>query len=893
MAWYWGLMERLRNLLRRGSAEREMEEEFRFHLEKAVEKNLQRGMPPEKAYREAILAFGGVERMKERTRNEQGIQFFLDLGKDLRHAIRSLGRRPGFAIVAILTLALCIGANSAIFSIVNSIILSPLPYPDSDRLVYVFNSYPGANVERAGNSITSYLDRRDFIEAFEEVALYSIGGGIIGEGESSRHAFSMSVTPSWFRVLQVEPHLGRVLANEDSEQGNHQKVVISHALWQSYFAGDESVIGRDLTIYETPHTVVGVLPADFHVPLWETGIWTPITFDESFRSFNNRWDESTGLEMLARLRPGATIEMAREQIDALNAAFLEECPPDILHLIKQAGFHTRVESYRDDLIKEFRFPIMMLWGGVLFVLLIGSVNIANLLLVRTTARVKEFATRHALGAGRMRIVRQITTESLLLATIGGGLGLLVGSLSLKLLDAFAVYDIPRVVEVGMDLTATAFTFLLVVVVGTAAGVIPALRFLRGDLATVFLRGTRTITGEKRILSFQGALVSLQIAITFILLMGSGLMFASMKKVLAIDLGFDSEGVMANAVSLPWERYQDNNSRIRFIDSALEEIRVLPGVESAAIVNQLPFSEVDNQSVVTPEGYEREMDESVFTSYHSIVSPDYFDVMGIRLLRGRTFQPGDAMSDLPVVILDNWFVRRYWPEEDPIGKRVAFTALPDEDTTWYTVVGVVESIKQNSYVESNPTGAVYRLHTQSGLMFFRFVIKTGNEPLSNASVVREAIRRVDPGITAFWTVSLENDLTASLIPRRIPMQLLIAFAVVALLLAALGVYGVLAYSVNQRTQEIGIRIALGSTTGRIVKQVGVQWGKMVVIGLAAGLLGAFLLTQLIESLLYEVTPTDPVVFLVVLLILGSIALSACLLPAWRATTVNPVKALNTE
>jgi predicted permease len=389
------------------------------------------------------------------------------------------------------------------------------------------------------------------------------------------------------------------------------------------------------------------------------------------------------------------------------------------------------------------------------------------------------------------------------------------------------------------------------------------------------------------------LVSAQVAVTFILLMGTGLMFASLHNVLSIDPGFEPEGILATAVTLTSERYPDGVSRIRFIDSALEEIRSAPGVHAAGITSNLPFSGMGSSNPITPEGYVRDAEESVLTSFHTVVSPGYFELMDIPLVNGRDFRAGDTLDATPVVIIDEWMAERYWRGEDPIGKRLIVGAEPVEENPWLTIVGVVGSVKMNNYLETEQTGAFYQPHTQLGLSFFRFAVKTRSEPLSAMPEVREAIQRVDSELFPYWVVSLEATMSDSLIPRRVPMQLLMLFAGLALLLSALGIYGVLAYSVQQRSREIGIRMAFGGTTERIMVLVGKQWVVMVGLGLLIGLAGAWAFTKLIVSLLYEVTPTDPVVFAAVLAILGAIALVACLLPAWRATRVNAIQVLNTE
>jgi putative ABC transport system permease protein len=810
---------------------------------------------------------------------------------DIRQRIRSLAKAPAFTIISILTIGLCIAANSVVYSLVHSVVLKPLPYTDSHRIVSVYNSFPEAREERAGNSIPDYMDRREYVEAFQEAGLYSQRGGIVGEGEASQHAFGLGVTPSLFRVLGATPQLGRLLMDGDEEPGNHLRVVISHDLWQSFFQGSQTVVGQDLPIDGTLYQVVGVLEEGFTFPTWDAGFWTPFAFGPEVRSDENRY--GGGPEMLALLRPGATVELAAEQVEALNVATLQRYPAEMRDMVEGAGFRTVVLTFKDDLVGDFRTPILLLWVGVLFVLLIGCLNIANLLLVRTSSRSREFATQHALGANRARIVQQIVSESLLLAFLGGVLGLAVGAWSMGFLRAFEVYDVPRMGEVGLDLPALAFSFLLILGTGLVAGVVPAVRVLRGDLSSTFFSGSRTITSGREKASLQGLLVSTQVAVTFVLMIGAGLMFTTMKNVMDVDPGFEGESVLGTAVSLPSERYTSHASATQFIDAALDEIRALPTVESAAMIDALPFSGARDNAVVTPEGYTREAGEPILVSATSVVSPGYFEAMAVPLLVGRDFGLSDTPEAASVVIVDQWLADRYWPQGDVVGRRIALSAEVEEGTRWYTVVGVVGGLRQNNLTDEVPSGAVYRPQAQIWRGFFRLAVKTRVAPLEAMPDVRSAIQRVDPGISPFWVVSVGETMTDSLIARRVPMQLLLISAGVAMLLAALGIYGVLSYSVKQRTREIGIRVALGGTPDTIVRLIGRQWLRLVGAGLMVGLVGALSLTRLIAGLLYQVEPTDPMVLVGAMLLLASVALAAYLLPAWRATRVDPVRVLNQE
>jgi predicted permease len=810
---------------------------------------------------------------------------------DLRQRIRALTRQPGFSLVVIFTIGLCIAANTIIFSVVNGIVLRPLPYADSDRIVAVSNSFPEAQADRAGNSIPDYFDRREGIDAFEEVGLYNFGGSMVGEVGETRHAFTMFITPSLFTVLGAQPQAGRLFLEEDGIPGNHRRAVISHQLWQEMFAGLPSAVGSELPIDGTLHTVVGVLPPGFTFPTWDAEVWLPMAFSPEDRAEDRRY--SGGPEMLALLTEGSSIEAARDQVAALNASTLEQALPATRDIVQNAGFHTVIRSFKDDLIQGVRTPLLLLWGGVLFVLLIGCVNIANLLLVRTASRAQDFATRHAIGAGSIRIIREVVTESLFLSFLGGVLGLLLAIWGMGLLESFAVYNVPRMGEVGLDLHALLFTFLLVVGVGVASGLFPAARLLRGNLGTGALGGGRRTTAGKKAVSLQGLLVSTQVAVTLVLMIGAGLMLTTVRNLVAVDTGFDPEEVLGVAIGLPGERYTDQATRTQFIDAVLEEIRALPSVRNASVAGVLPFSGVNAKTVVTPEGYTRESGESILTSFSTFVSPEYFDVMGIPLKAGRDFGLEDASDALPAVVIDEWLAEKYWPEGQAVGRRIALSAAPDEETTWYTVVGIVGNIRHEDLADPSHSGAVYRPHSQSRAGFFRLAIKTRGEPLSCFPEVRGAIQRIDPGISPFWTVSLQGTIQEELIPRRTPMQLLMASAGIGLLLATLGIYGVLAFSVTQRRKEIGIRIALGGTAENIVRVVGGEWARMVGLGLLAGFAGSLALSRLMTSLLFQVTPGDPRVLLAAMGVLSAVALVGYLLPAWRAARVDPMEVLKDE
>lgn len=643
-----------------------------------------------------------------------------------------------------------------------------------------------------------------------------------------------------------------------------------------------------MRINSSSYLIVGILPEDFRFLDDEPRLWLPLAFTDEQKSDNAR--HSNQYSMITRLKPDATLEQARSQLDALNKANEEIYPPEMKQLIINTGFYTEVMNLRDDLVRDIKPRLWMLWGGVLFVLLIGCVNIANLLLVRSSGRMKELAVRFAVGAGRGKMARQLLTESVLLAVIGGALGFLVGSWGLSLLTVLGADQLPRGGEIGMDPTVMLFTFGIAVIAGILFGAIPLVNVLRSDLATIIRSEGRSGTVGRKESFLRGSLVVVQVALAIILLVGAGLTFVSFRNVISVDPGFEPEGVLTGAVLPVGERYPDSAALLNFSDQLLERIRALPGVEAAALVDFVPFAGDASATAIFPEGYVRKEGESILAPYRTTVSPGYFRAMGIPLLQGRTFEESDFEGSLRVAVIDEWLARRFWPDTDPIGKRYTFDfEVTDENA--FTIIGIVGEIKQNDLADTAPLGANYLTYKQVPLRFMMFVIKTGLEPYSLLDGVRSVVSDMDPDLPPFWILTMEERIEDSLVNRRAPMLLLMIFSAVALFLAAIGIYGVLAYTVTQRSKEIGIRLALGSGTDRIFRMVVWQGLQLFLIGLPIGIGGAIGLTAVIRSQLFEAQAFAPVVFVLVGLVLGLVALLACIIPARRATGVDPVATLN--
>lgn len=816
--------------------------------------------------------------------------------RDVGQSLRGLAKERTFTATVLTTLALCLGANVAIFGVVYSVLLQPLPFPDADRLVTVSNSYPGAGVERASNGAADYFQRRQNVRAFADVALFQGFGNTVGESGSTQRVSSLRVTPSFFSLLGIRPALGRTFLEEESDEGNHYKVVLTHTSWLEFFGGAQDVIGRDLRIDGRAYSVVGVLGEDLVLP-WadDARLFIPIDFSPDDRTLEN-W-HSNQFNMLARLAPGATVEQARAQNLALNDALIDQWgQPNGRQLLTDAGYTTLVVPTAVDMVRDVRPILYMLWAGVVLVLLIGCVNIANLMLARGQTRVTEVATKLALGAARGRVAGQVFIEAVLLGVVGGLLGVGVGALGLKLLETVGATDLPRGTEVGIDLPVLGFAMAIAVVSGILFSVIPVVQIMRGDLSPVF-RGGRTGTASRSSVLLRNALVTGQVGIAFVMLIGAGLMLMSFRAAISVDPGFEPDGILTGFVSLPTARYEDSPSRVRFWDRLLEEIRALPGVQSASVTSQLPFSGNNSSSVVLPEGYEVPPGESLLSPFQTVAGPGYFETLGIELLEGRAFEESDGPEATRVMVIDEWLADRYWPDGGAVGSRMVYGVVPGSDSipqeNVFTVVGVVETIKQNDLTspESEHVGAYYFTYRQQPRSFLTVTAKAAiGDGADLTPQVRATVAGIDPDLPFFGAETMRSRIDDSLTRRRLPLTLLGVFAALALFLVVIGLYGALAYTVTQRTREIGIRMAMGSAPRQVFRTVVGQGLRVTAVGLVLGGTAAYFLTRLLQSLLYQVAATDPRVMLGVAVLLSTVAAAACTFPARRATRVNPVDAL---
>ncbi len=816
--------------------------------------------------------------------------------RDLTFSARLLAREKGFTVTVVLVLAVCIGLNATIFSVVDSVILRPLPIPESERVLFLYNSFPGAGVERAATSVPDYLDRRQQIEVLEEQAIYRLRGLNLGTEGRPERVRGMAVTPSLFRLLQVPPEEGRVLTDADAELGQEQKVVLSHALWHRQYGGDPAAVGRDLRIDGARHRIVGVMPEDFLFLDPEIRLWTPLAFTDEQRSEGARFDNNW--RMIGRLAPGATLEQARQQIDALNARNLERFP-QYRDFLAESGFHTRVVWLQDDLVRDVEGTLYFLWGGVALVLLIGCVNLTHLMMVRANARRRELALRLALGAGRRHVIRQLLSESVLLSAIGGALGLLLGYGGLAALRALGLEQLPRSAEIAIAEVAVLYTFTLALAVGVVLSILPVARLLSTHPEVVLRQEGRASTSGGGSRAVRRALVVAQVAVAFVLLAGACLLLTSFRRILAVDPGFEPAGILTASVNLPSARYRADGELAAFTARALEQIRAQPGVVSAGVTSCLPLGGSFRKDVLVAEGHVAEPGESMVAPNLVAASPGYFRTLGLPLVEGRLFDDRDAGGSAPAVIVDQRLARRFWPDAEALGKRVFMPEGPDDvldpedEDRLMTVVGVVADSHLSSLVRGEEVGTFYLPFAQAPRRVLSFAVKTAVEPGSLAIVVRSQIADIDPEVPLYDAKTMDERMADSLIERRSSILLALVFAAVALLLSALGIYGLLAYLVARRSKEIGIRIALGASTGGIFRLVLSEGLRVAGAGLALGLGGAFALRRTIASQLYGIQPLDPIVLVLTIGILTLVSFAACALPAARATRVDPVAALNRE
>jgi len=867
---------RMRALLRRGRVEAELDEELRFHLERQVEKYLQSGLSREEAQRRARLEFGGIALAKEECRDARGVNFIETMLQDLRYGLRTLGKNPGFTAVAVLTLALGIGANTAVFTVANGVLLRPMPFPEPERLVLVSLAPQGGPFEwQPGVSDRDYLAFRQQDQAFERIASFTsrATANLTGAGDPVQIPVAYA-TADFFPTLRMNPEIGRGFLAEEDEPGRDNVVVLSNELWKERFGGDSGILGRTVRLDGISRTVVGVMPAGFAFP--EVKMWMPLKV---------RIDEHNSFTrpVVGRLRPGVTTHRAQAELETfaeLRPLGPGENKRDRLPLII---------PLKDLLVANIRPSLLVFAGAVAFVLLIACANVANLFLARAADRGHEMALRSTLGAGRWRLVRQLLTESTLLSLAGGACGILIAFWSVPALLALApAGKVPRMEMIRMDGWVLAYTFGASVISGIVFGLAPAFHATRRARESLRQGGRSLTTGHERMRS---ALTVSEIALALVLLTGAGLLLKSFLRLRAVNPGFSPHSVVTITVDLPDSTYRTALQMRAFHQRTLDELSRLPGVFAAGAVNLLPLGGFLTMGTFQVEGSRR---PPGFMVDKPCISPGYFRAMGMPLQSGRDFSEADNETAPGVVVVSHSVARTLWPGENPLGKRNSMEDEPKPED-WLTVVGVVDDVKQRGLAKSSDP-AIYQPYLQISSPFFlshmTFVVKTAYSPESVASGIRTVLRSVDKD-QPISIASMDTLIAATTAESRFQARLLAVFAMASLALTIVGIYGVLAYSVAQRTREIGVRMALGAQGADVLGMLLRKALFLVFAGIVIGGAGALALMRVLEKFLFEVKPADLPTLAGVMVILALSALAACYVPACRAMRVDPMVALRYE
>jgi putative ABC transport system permease protein len=860
----------------------DLAEEIRSHLEMEEQENLESGMPPEEAHYAALRRFGNVTLAQERSREMWGWNSIETLWQDIRYGLRQLRRNAGFTIVAVFVLALGIGTNTAIFSVVNTVLLRPLPYKDADRLVTVwsYNRSRGFNTDQV--SPLDFADWRSENRVFESMAASTEAEYTLTGAAEPALIIAYAFSADYYHVLGVQPLLGRTFLPEESQPGKNRVTVLSYGFWQHRFGGDRSLLGKTITLDGAPYTVVGIMPPSFQYPSF-TELWTPLTATPV--PANNR--AYRYLRVMARLKPGVTIQQAQTEMNTIASRLAHEYPKT-----NKDEDATNLISLRQTISGDIRPTLLVLFCAVGFVLLIACVNVANLLLAWAAGRQREVAVRAALGASRPRLVRQFLTESVLLGLSSGALGVPLAFWIVQALVAMfpaAIFNIsiPHVEKIAVDGRVLGFALAVSLLTGLTFGLIPALQASHAETNESLKDSGRILTASARGRHLRNTLVVAEVALSVILLIAAGLTLKSLAHLLASYPGFSPKHVLTMRVLLPDYKYKTDAQRIAFSNQALNGIKSLPGVKAAGTVTFLPLSGWYGGRTVSLEGQSTPENQQPMAIWGS-VTPDYFRALGIPLLKGRFFKDGDDQGMPPVAIISRSLARQIAPIADPVGKRINVQGLKSA----VEVVGVVGDVHQQG-ITSEMTSEIYLPFSQTPMWIICFAIRTASNPLNLTKAAEGAIWAVDKDQSIGYIMPMDELAAESLAPHRVATLLLGGFAALALLLAAVGIYGVIAYAAAQRTHEIGIRIALGARRSDVLKMIVGQGLTLVLVGVGIGIAGALALTRFLASLLYGIKPTDPLTFVAVSLLLTCVALMACYIPARRATKVDPMVALRHE
>ncbi|MGI9627994.1 MAG: ADOP family duplicated permease [Longimicrobiales bacterium] len=879
----------------------EVEEELDFHLEMRAREYEALGMGREEAIKVARARLGDYPQMVSDledigSRRDWGMSVrerWGEAGRDIRYSLRQLRRSPGFAAVAILTLALGIGANTAVFSVINGVLLRPLPYESPEELVTVTSAFPSMDFDRFWISPPEYFELREWNQVFDDIGGYRTGTASIETYDRPLRVPSAVASWSFFTTMGVGASQGRTFSEEEDLPGAAPVATISDGLWRRAFGEDPEIIGKSVRLGGVQTTIIGIMPPGFDIEDANVDVWTPLQIDPGDHA-NRRGNHF--LNLVARLSPGVTLDRVQSELDRLEIRWNEEF--DGMHT-PNAEFHPMSAwDFRTDVLGDIRPAMMLLLGAVAFVLLIACANVANLLLARSETRSKEVAVRVAMGAGRSRMVKQLLTEGLTLAAVGAVLGLVVGHFSLQALLSINPEGVPRSQGIGLDWTVALFTAGIALLTGLLFGLAPLINTKLAKVATTLKEGGTRSTKGSAGLKARRMLVVAEVAMAVILLTGSGLMLRSMAALQEVGLGFNSGGLLTMQVSLPAADYPTPVEAGQFYETALQRINGLPGVQSATAMSGLPPLRSLNANDTQFDGVERtENGPAHNVDYWTAVEADYTETMGLRVIEGRGFEPQDALAEAPVMLVNERLAKTFYPGQSPLGRRIG-TGGAGDTTPWFNVIGVVADMKQGGVNSDAGTELFFYSPqlTKAGLFVYRtmnFMIRTDGDPLTLAAPARALLGELDPSLPVSDVQTVDQNVATSMAQPRFMTMLLGLFAGVALLLAAVGTYGVMSYSVAERKREFGIRMAMGAQGGAVRGMVLRQGGVLAIGGVVLGVLGALGLSRFLGAQLDEVSTTDLWTFILAPGFLALVALVACYIPARRATRVDPVRALRED
>jgi predicted permease len=875
-------MSWLRRLISGEKMEIDLEKELRFHFESQVADKMRSGIPESEARRLTRLEFGGIEQIKEDCRESRGTLWLESIVHDIRYGLRQLRKSPGFTLAAITTLALGIGATTAIFSVVDSLLLRPLPYPNAPRIVRIWMTFAPRGMTEIPASEPEYLEYRQS-RSFAHLAAFSVGTLTLTGSGNPLHLAAGWGTSDFFSIMGTAPFLGRVFTNDEQQQGHALVVVLSHRLWQNRFASSRQIIGKSILLNGQSCTVVGVMPQTFNFPSSDVDVWQPLPIAVVNSNVGNHY-----LNLIADLNPQATLGQARAEMATVLDRIMHKYPK---YYGGAAGLGVSLIPLRQQMVGNLRPTVLVLMAAVGFMLLIACTNVAGLLLARGEDRKREIATRTALGATRLRILCQVLIENLLLFAVGGALGLLFALVCIRSLSAADYLSVAETGGVTLDLRVLSFAASVSLLTGLLFGLVPALKASRSNFNDALKTGGRDATGSHHRTRIRSLLVVAEIAFSLVLLTGAGLMIASLRNLLGVRLGFNPENVITMRLSLPEAPYSIARTAALYHELQ-DRVRGLPGVEAVAIVNQLPMTDVGANASFDVEGRTSNTDINVADT--QIISPDYFRAMGISLRRGRFLNDEEARLASASVIVNQTLAGKVWPGTDPIGKRIRL----GPDYPWLSVVGVVADIKNHGSNVATKPEMYFLLSDQPfqiwvDLRSMTLVVRTSSEPDHMVSAIRGQLRQLDPELPIYNVSTLKELVSSSISQTRFPALTLSLFACAALLLAAIGVYGVLAYTVAQCRHEIGVRMAFGAQQGQILRLFlgqGVRWAAL---GACAGIFVALIVVRFMRSMLFEISAYDPKNFLAVVGVLGAVVFLACSIPALRATRVDPAVAMRNE